>query len=563
MKKLLSMLIALLMIAVSCCSLASEQEAEPEEVPFIEWSADHSFTANRDEPVTLHIYLNGSWIDTSTWGIDAYSRWLEKETGIHLEFSKPDSDDQQQINLMIASNELPDMIFFPDHTVPALGTLIEDKYLLPLNDLIEKYAPTMRDVSLYKNNWRFYEWEQGGTLYYLPANAYDRGLLGNTDTVIMSGTGYFCREDIWKKLGEPDLSTWEGVEKTLYEVKEKFPEITSPLIVWDPFGHNSIESGTNMIYRSLGGRYKYILGEDGKITSQARDPLYLVALQYISKLVKDGIIDVSNYSDFLDTALEAAAMNGEIFMSAGPGWRIINAQTGIRHGFPDTDAGYMGLDHMALEKVGDFFNPTYNLDGLGGALVITDSTEHPDRCIQLYEFLAAFETQMNVNKGIEGIHWGYAGPTNRWMIPIGKAAEIMYDEGYGHWQNYTGGNKYRWVGSIYGDSAGARGDGLGDPIRARIFDIEADTDDFSDYTNIDPMPGTDEALIGIKVSDLWRSYMGKVIMEATSPENAQEIWNEFLDKADQHGLTKLEEYWTTKYNELQQIKKSLAEESTE
>lgn len=556
MKKLLSMLIALaLMLGVLSVAMAEELE----EIPYTEWSMEHSFGANRDDPVTLKVFVNASWFDATNWGTDAYSRWLMQETGINLEFSFPDADDQQLINLMIASDDLPDMIFFPDHNVPALGTLVNEGYLLPLNDLIEEYAPTMKEVSLYENNWPYYEWEQGGTLYYLPCNAYDRGLMDHMDTLIMSGTGYFCREDLWKDLGEPDMTTWEGVEETLYAIKENYPEIVAPLIIWDPYGHNAIDSGTNMIYRSLGGGYKYILGEDGNITSQLRDPLYLEALYYINGLIKDGIIDVSNYADFLDSNLVAQEMNGEMFMSAGPGWRIIDAQTGIRRNFPDSDAGYMGLDHMALSSVGDFFNPHYNLDGLGGALVITDATEHPDRCIQLYEFLATFETQMNVNKGVLGLHWDYAGPTNRWMVPIGEAERLMFEEGYPEWQRYTGGNKYRWVGSIYGDSAGGRGDGINDPIRARIFEIEADVDDFSDFTNIDPAPGSDESLIFTQVNDLWRSYMGKVIVDANSMEEAQAAWDELIDKAEQQGLKDLEAYWTAKYYELQEIKASLGD----
>lgn len=557
MKKLFGLLLVFALLGTGTSIVFAEEQLE--EIPFTEWELPNSFSANRDDPVTLHMYMNGSWLSNANWGKDAYSRWLEQETGIHLEFSHPDADDQQQINLMIASGELPDLIFFPDHTVPALGTLINEGYLLPLNDLIDKYAPTMKEVSLYKNNWPFYEWEQGGTLYYLPTNAYDRGLLDHKDTLIMSGTGYFCREDIWKELGEPDLTTWDGVEETLYKVKAEYPEIVSPLIIWDPYGVNTMYSGTNMIYRSLGGRHKYILGEDGRITSQVRDPLYLEALYYINKLIKDGIIGLSDYTDSLNTALTAAMVNGEMFMSAGPGWEIISAQSGIHRNFPDSDKGYMGLDHMALKSVGKFFNPHYNLDGLGGALVITEQTKHPDRAIQLLEFLSTFEAQMNVNKGIQGLHWEYAGPTNRWMVPIGKAKEIMDTEGYSAWTEYTGGNCYRWVGSIYGDSAAARGDGMSDPVRKRIFEIEATVDDFSAFSNIDPMPGTDEGLISTKFVTLWQSYLGKVVVEATSFENAQEIWDEFLAKADQLELPKLEDYWTTKYNELQTVTETLTQ----
>lgn len=93
-----------------------------------------------------------------------------------------------------------------------------------------------------------------------------------------------------------------------------------------------------------------------------------------------------------------------------------------------------------------------------------------------------------------------------------------------------------------------------DPLRKRIFEIEAVADDFSDFTKLDPIAGSEEAIILTKVNDLWKSYMGKVALEATSFDHAQEIWNEFLTKADQAGLQKVEDHWTRKYQELQAIK---------
>ncbi len=548
MKRWLSMLLTLTLIWTGATFAFAEEQ---EEIPYTQWDTEYAFSKHRDEPVTLRIYVNASNYDDSMWGLDAYSRWVEQETGIHLEFDSPAADDNQKINLMIATNDLPDLIWFPDHTVSALGTLMNDEYLYPLDELIEAYAPEFKDIPLYRNNRDFYEWEQGGTLYYLPTNAYDRGKLEFTDTLIFSGTAYYCREDIWKALGEPPMDTLENVEKVLYEVKEKYPEITSPLVLWDAYSFYNIDSGVNMLYRSMGGGYKYI-EQGGVITSQARDPIYLETLWHIGELIRDGIVNMADFAAEDVSSLEAANVNGTLFLSAGPGWRSFDGDAGIKKINPDF--AYMGLDHFAAEDVGHFFNPHYDIDGLGGALVITQNTEHPDRAIQLYELFATDQAQANVNKGIEGLHWEFAGPTNRWITPIGKAEELMFNEGFAAWQKYTGGNRYRWVGSIYYDSAAARGDAMKDPLRKRIFEIEAVADDFSDFTKLDPIAGSEEAIILTKVNDLWKSYMGKVVLEATSFENAQEMWNEFLTKADQAGLQKVEDHWTRKYQELQAIK---------
>jgi putative aldouronate transport system substrate-binding protein len=75
-------------------------------------------------------------------------KWAEKEMNIHFEVTDVErANDAEKINLMFASNELPDIFFnvltFTSVNVFQYGQ--KERQLLALNDLIDKYAPTIKE----------------------------------------------------------------------------------------------------------------------------------------------------------------------------------------------------------------------------------------------------------------------------------------------------------------------------------------------------------------------------------------------------------------------------------
>ncbi len=67
---------------------------------------------------------------------------LEERTNVHIEWWQNSSADfQTNFNLMIASNNLPDIIFGADYYSDGLDAACDDGYFLDLTDLIPQYAP--------------------------------------------------------------------------------------------------------------------------------------------------------------------------------------------------------------------------------------------------------------------------------------------------------------------------------------------------------------------------------------------------------------------------------------
>lgn len=73
---------------------------------------------------------------------------MEKRTNVHIEFIHPAiGQDSEQFNLMIASQEYPDMIMGGISNYVGGGDLaVEDGVFLQLNDLIDQYAPNYKAI---------------------------------------------------------------------------------------------------------------------------------------------------------------------------------------------------------------------------------------------------------------------------------------------------------------------------------------------------------------------------------------------------------------------------------
>lgn len=74
-----------------------------------------------------------------------YYKELEKRTGVHIEFIHPTmGQEQQSLNLLIASGDLPDIVqmAFGSYEYPGgMDKAISDGIFIKLNDLAKKYAP--------------------------------------------------------------------------------------------------------------------------------------------------------------------------------------------------------------------------------------------------------------------------------------------------------------------------------------------------------------------------------------------------------------------------------------
>ncbi|MFD2116597.1 extracellular solute-binding protein [Paenibacillus yanchengensis] len=123
---------------------ATNATEQPGNSSTVEPGAGSSSGKITDKPITLKWYqVNYAGAELTNMGESAGFKEIERRTGVKIEWQHPPSDDQ--INLMLASGEYPDVIFWNFGSVNrGLKGLIDDGVAIKLNDLIEQHAPNYK-----------------------------------------------------------------------------------------------------------------------------------------------------------------------------------------------------------------------------------------------------------------------------------------------------------------------------------------------------------------------------------------------------------------------------------
>ena len=132
-------------LVAGCGGKTETQQAEPGD----NTGTETQQTVKYPESITYWVQLNANAAATmkSFNEIAAYKE-LEKITGTKVEFLHPPAgQERDQFNLMLASDKLPDVIEYTWSAAPkGPDTLIKEKRILRLNELIEKYAPNLTKI---------------------------------------------------------------------------------------------------------------------------------------------------------------------------------------------------------------------------------------------------------------------------------------------------------------------------------------------------------------------------------------------------------------------------------
>jgi len=132
----------------------------------------NSDTLISKEPITLTYFIGlgekASQIIKSNEEIEVYPE-IEKKTGIKIKWLHPPATQvMEQLNLIIASQDLPDMIFITWSQYPGgPAAALKNKVIISLNEYIDKYAPNFKQI-LENNEVNKQSRLDDGTLYMFP-----------------------------------------------------------------------------------------------------------------------------------------------------------------------------------------------------------------------------------------------------------------------------------------------------------------------------------------------------------------------------------------------------------
>ncbi|WP_336774601.1 ABC transporter substrate-binding protein [Paenibacillus sp. MMO-58] len=539
-KWMLSLLTAVMSVSLisACSSNSSDKPSSNSNTGSANTGTNDSATKDPStDPITITFFDK----NTGDKFDNAIAKEITKRTGVTIEIQQPTGNPTEKLNLMLASDDLPDMIMF-DRSSDLVAKYTEAGSIIPLDDLIEKYGPDVKEMyGDVLNKTRF----KDGKNYYL-SNWY--GL--EHEPVF----GFNMRKDIVKELA-PDKAdggvpfTQSEFKQLLTDFKAKYPQMDGKdTIALTMDGENW--GGTLGTFKGMFGLMPYY-EHDGKLQYDVKDPKYKDMILYMNDLYRSGLMD-KEWAINKRQVWEQKIATGTIFSSTGAYWDLGNSNTILKK-----DKGE-DSQLFAYKVVADGVDPSKTTYGgrssLGwDAIAITKKNKNPERTMQFINFLASEEGQYLLMWGIEGVHWDMKDGKH---VPRPETLQAFKDD----WAAYTketGIRKWTWFIKNGPGKDGTPYDLPGRYERApvdqmAIKNLSDSVFDTAIYDGISPQGGTPEALSEQKISDITKQAITKAIMAPTADE-ASSIFDKMLSDMKAAGDEKVEAVYTTNYDARKQL----------
>lgn len=498
-------------------------QADPEG---LEWKEDTS-------PIELGYYANFSWFSLD-WN-DATAERVTAKTGVDLNFMKPVVDDGQKLNMMIAGNQLPDILTL-DKNDAALKKMAEAGMLWPLDELIDQYAPKMREIlpkeilSNYQmadgKTYQFTTWIQGEA-WQKAAREYDQ-IVGTNQPIIT------VRKDYYDEIGRPEIRNMTEFIAAVKQMKEKHPDKigfypADGSMSADEFGksaklsHYGIQMGLSTDFSE----------KDGGIQWVVRDDKFKEPMKYLNEMYLEGILTKDPFIDTKDVG-KAKIEQGDVISYC---WTISDGEK-VPGDNPDT----------TYEILPPFETYGQIRTGAGWlATVIPKTCKDPERAIRFLEYLASVEGHSDVSWGIEGDTYQDAVAGAQWHMIDGKPVLL---------EDYVKDKNADWGGVASRNGLGEYWIACNELLWNLPWWNDQDermnkfNEQFGKYVEFrpeldiqDPSPESEEGIIRQKAFSLLQQYSVKMIFT----EDFESVYQEFIQKIDELGMNKVEAYWTEEY----------------
>lgn len=490
-----------------------------------------------DEPIEFSLYGHYDWYVMPKWGDDPTSTWIKDNKKVQINEVSSGGAAAQKFNTMIASNELPEVIW--TERGADVEKLREAGMLVPFDDYLDKYTNLVEWMGDDLNMLR----SEDGKLYQFP-NWYSSRPFGNA--------GYVVNKKIYEELGSPPLETTDDLYNYLVLVKENYPNVV-------PFEPHLAKDGQGLdvLYTAFGEEvlYQYTniraVPDGDQLKSIFTDETFREAQRYISKLFREKLISQDALTQTLDQITEKV-MSGRVAVFAGASPTTIAMEAHVALTADDPDAGYFMI--WPIHKPGLDKNKIYpgTYTSLGwNVSVITTAAKDPEKIFAFLDWLTGPEGQSVLMWGPPGGYWtgefdgeGFPVFTEAYGNDPGGVAELQADN-----------DPFMWNGNtVYVDTAKAKFESTL-PLHQRNwathwqYEITWQTQaNATEFINLNPMPDSEEGIIRQSVDDIFTEARARSLM-AKSDEEVNQIWDKAEADAQKVGYEKLLQWRTQKWQE--------------
>jgi len=400
-KKITSLLLALLLlfsIMAGCNTGNTETSATPpptSSTPDAGTETDTPPTEKPalplvDEPLEFTCYLPSTGIvgNNMTQLNDSYAyKKIEEMTNVHLKFQHPSSTGESEaFSLMIASNELTDLIVNPTFT-GSMSQYVADGYFLDLTDYIDEYAPNYQALRESNPNIMRGTMDDDSRISTFAAiNDPSYGFLG-----------YVVRQDWMEEAGITNLPvTYDDWHDMLLAMKEKTN--IAPLFMMDSGAHQALTAGfgTKADFYNKNGKVEY-----GPVTDEFKQYLTLMRGWY-----EEGIIDPDFYTRDAFYMVMGNFANGDWAASPEVYSMIDMASSFGQSTNPDFKLTAIPSPRLNANDKFKIDSTMEGIDYVGNVYgFVSTVCQYPEIAIRYFDFFYSEEIAMLTAFGIEGFSY--------------------------------------------------------------------------------------------------------------------------------------------------------------
>lgn len=198
-------------LVASGCSSSSSSSAGSSGAPSAAPASASAAAADTQKPVTLSLFIDSPYQQPTA--DNKIYKMIKEKTGVSLKMEFLVGDLQQKLGVMIAGGDYPDLITGNDKLITANA-------FIPLEDLIEKYAPNLKKH--YAQVWEQIKDPASGHIYVLPNYNVFQGQFYETT---YEGPGFFLQKDVLKDMGWPTPKTLDEYFDIIAKYKAKHPDM--------------------------------------------------------------------------------------------------------------------------------------------------------------------------------------------------------------------------------------------------------------------------------------------------------------------------------------------------
>lgn len=345
-----------------------------------------------DEVITIAVA--GQNASTPDWNDTNMVAEVEKRLGIRMECTSYEADIwSTQLTLMIASDDLPDLIMNPGLSLNDVATYGAQGYFLDMSEYIEEYAPNIQAVMEQYPMYRTYVTSADGGIY---------ALCSVSENIIALVPRTWLNKTWMDNLGLEYPTTVEELRDVLLAFKEQDANGNGDPDDEIPLSNNG-EYTLNPFLTAFGFNTRtttYLLqaDEEGKVYIGETTDAYKAYLNYMHSLWEDGLMDVDFFvQDSATFNAKAAEDKVGMYGAAAP---FVAASKDISY-----DSGFYWIGALTSEYRDTptiVQNPAVSR---GVKAVVNAQTEYPAEIVRLLDYYFTEEGKMAGAYGYEGIDW--------------------------------------------------------------------------------------------------------------------------------------------------------------